>query len=127
MVTEKERRQVAPKYQFGGVVCLIFYFSAELYIIRVSGNQGSLPIRNRNSRSRVPVYISKIHICLRPCKGLTKDVRETAKTSEAIRELTEQGLGRPVVNPKNALANTKQKLIGQLSLLDEPDETKEGV
>jgi len=30
--------------------------------------------------------------------GLEKDVRETAKTSEAIRELTEINLGRPVVN-----------------------------
>jgi hypothetical protein len=61
-------------------------------------------------------------------KGLERDVRETAKTSEAIRELTEQGLGRPVVNPKNALSYTKRKLIDQqTSLFDEFDDTQKGV
>src|SRR5207253_1167830 len=39
----------------------------ELFEDRVSGNQQSLPIRNRNSRSKVSVYMSKIRICLTPC------------------------------------------------------------
>jgi hypothetical protein len=60
-------------------------------------------------------------------KGLERDIREVAKTSETIRQLTEQGLGRPVVNPNNALSYTKRKPISQLSLFDEPDNTQEGV
>ena len=35
--------------------------------------------------------------------GLEQDVRKTAKTSEAIRELTEKNLGRPVVTSENFL------------------------
>ncbi len=41
--------------------------------------------------------------------GLEKDVRETAKTSEAIRELTEKNLGRPVVSPENFLPPKREK------------------
>ena len=41
--------------------------------------------------------------------GLAKDVRETAKTSEAIRELTEKNLGRPVVTPENFLPLKREK------------------
>jgi len=41
--------------------------------------------------------------------GLEKDVRETAKTSEAIRELTERNLGRPVVTPENFLPPKSEK------------------
>ncbi len=39
---------------------------------------------------------------------LEKDVRETARTSEKIRQLTEQDLGHSVVNPKNFLPPKKQ-------------------
>lgn len=35
--------------------------------------------------------------------GLEQDVRETARTSEVIRELTEKNLGRPVVTAENFL------------------------
>jgi hypothetical protein len=45
-------------------------------------------------------------------QGVTKleqDVRETAKTSEAIRELTESNLGRPVVTPQNFLPPKHEK------------------
>ncbi len=41
--------------------------------------------------------------------GLEQDVRETAKTSEAIRELTERNLGRPVVTPENFLPPKRGK------------------
>lgn len=41
--------------------------------------------------------------------GLENDVRETAKTSEAIRELTERNLGRSVVNPQNFLLSKHEK------------------
>lgn len=41
--------------------------------------------------------------------GLEQDVRETAKTSEAIRELTERNLGRPVVTPENFLPPKREK------------------
>jgi DNA-damage-inducible protein D len=41
--------------------------------------------------------------------GLEKDVRETAKASEAIRELTERNLGRPVVSPENFLPPKREK------------------
>lgn len=41
--------------------------------------------------------------------GLEKDVRETAKTSETIRELTERNLGRPVVNPENFLPPKRER------------------
>lgn len=41
--------------------------------------------------------------------GLEQDVRETARTSATIRELTEQNLGRSVVNPQNFLPPTREK------------------
>ena len=41
--------------------------------------------------------------------GLEQDVRETAKTSEAIRELTERNLGRSVVTPQNFLPPKREK------------------
>lgn len=41
--------------------------------------------------------------------NLERDVRETAKTSETIRQLTEQDLGRPAVNPQNFLNQLKGK------------------
>ncbi len=41
--------------------------------------------------------------------GLEKDVRETARTSETIRELTEQNLGRSVVTPNNFLPPKPEK------------------
>ncbi len=42
-------------------------------------------------------------------EGLEKDARETAKGSEQVREITEQSLGRPVVNPQNFLGQPKGK------------------
>ena len=41
--------------------------------------------------------------------GLEKDVRETAKTSETIRELTEMNLGRSVVTSENFLPSKREK------------------
>ena len=41
--------------------------------------------------------------------GLEQDVRKTAKTSEAIRELTEKNLGRPVVTSENFLPLKREK------------------
>jgi hypothetical protein len=40
-------------------------------------------------------------------EGLEKDAIETAKGSEAVRLITEQSLGRPVVNPQNFLNQPK--------------------
>jgi hypothetical protein len=60
--------------------------------------------------------------------GLEKDVRETAKTSEAIRELTERNLGRPVVTPENFLPPKREKkqlppaTQGELFRAQEPSE-----
>ena len=44
-------------------------------------------------------------------KNLERDVRETAKTSEAILQLTEQDLGRSVVNPQNFLKQPERKRL----------------
>ncbi|MGH2509271.1 MAG: hypothetical protein ACRDHZ_17965, partial [Ktedonobacteraceae bacterium] len=41
--------------------------------------------------------------------ALEKDVRAVAKTSEVIRELTEQNLGRSVVSTQNFLGQTKER------------------
>lgn len=63
-------------------------------------------------------------------EGLEKDARVTAKGSEQVRKITEQSLGRPVVNPQNFLdrASGKQKkrplpAVEQEALFKQAEET----
>jgi len=62
-------------------------------------------------------------------KGLEKDAREKAKGSEQVRKITEQSLGRPVVNPQNFLDQPKKVVLTQKNVegkLEEVDPTPEG-
>lgn len=63
--------------------------------------------------------------------ALEKDVRAVAKTSEVIRELTEQNLGRSVVSPQNFLDQPKERKgkkqlpsVEQALLFEDEEETR---